>query len=75
MFDYSEEYTVPLVERWSSCAALAIGSSWSPFWFPLRMLDKIFCSMPVSSTPSKARTARNSSQRKTTFSLSEAPFL
>jgi len=74
MFDHSEECTVPSAERQSSRAALAMGSSWSPFWFPLRMLDRIFCSTPVSSTPSRACTARNSGQRRTTFSLSEAPF-
>jgi len=74
MFDHSEECTVLLAEHRSSHAALAMGSSWSPFWFPLRMSDKIFCSTPVSSTSSKARTARNSGQRKTTFSLLEAPF-
>ena len=60
MFDHSKECTVPLAECRSSRAALAMGSSWSLFWFPLRMLDKIFYSMPVSSTPSKARTTRNS---------------
>ena len=74
MFNHSEKCTVPLAEHRSSRAALAMGSSWSPFQFPLRILDKIFCSMPVSSTPSRARTARNSGQRRTTFSLSEAPF-
>jgi len=74
MFDHSEECTVPLVEHQSSCAALAIGSSWSLFQFPLRMSDKIFCSTPVSSTPSRACTVRNSSQKRTIFSLSEAPF-
>ena len=75
MFDYSEECTVSLVELWSSRTALAMGSSWSPFQFPLRMSDKIFCSTSVSSTSSRARTARNSSHRRTMFSLSEAPFL
>jgi len=75
MFNHSKECTVPLVEPRSSRAALAIGSSWSPFWFPLRMSDKIFCSTPVSSTPSSTRTARNSGQRRTMFLLSEAPFL
>jgi len=75
MFNYSEEYTVLLVEPQSSRAALAISSSWSPFWFPLCISDKIFCSTPVSSTPSRAHTARNSSQRRMTFLLSEAPFL
>ena len=74
MFNHSEEYTIPLAECRSSCAALVMGSSWSPFWFSLHMLDKIFCSTPVSSTPSKARTARNSGQRRTMLSLSEAPF-
>jgi len=74
MFDHSEECTVPLAERWSSRAALAMGSSWSLFQFPLHMLDKIFCSMPVSSTPSRACTTRNSGQRRTTFSLLEALF-
>jgi len=74
MFDHFEGCTVLLVERRSFHAALAMDSSWSPFRFPLRMSDKIFCSMPVSSTPSKARTARNSSQRRTTFSLLEALF-
>jgi len=63
MFNHSEECTVLLAEHWSSRTALVMGSSWSPFWFPLRMLDKIFCSIPVSSTPSRARTARNSGQR------------
>ena len=67
MFDHSKECTVPLAECRSSCTALAIGSSWSPFQFPLHVSDKIFCSMPVSSTPFKACTARNSSQRRTTF--------
>jgi len=57
MFDHSEEWTALLAELRSSRAALAMGSSWSPFWFPLRMSDKIFCSTPVSSTPSRARTA------------------
>jgi len=52
MFNHSEECTVPLVERQSSRAALAMGSSWSLFQFPLRILDKIFCFMPVSSTSS-----------------------
>jgi len=61
MFNHSEECTVPLAEHQSSHAALAMGSSWSLFQFPLRMSDKIFCSTPVSFTPSKARTARNSS--------------
>jgi len=74
MFDHSEECTVPLAERQSSHAALAMGSSWSPFRFPLRMSDRIFCSTPVSSTPSRAHTARNSGQRRTMFSLSEALF-
>jgi len=74
MFNYSEECTVPLAECQSSRAALAMGSSWSPFQFPLCMSDRIFCSTPVSSTPSRARTARNSGQRRTTSSLSEAPF-
>jgi len=74
MFNHSEECIVLLVERQSSRAALVMGSSWSPFQFPLRMSDKIFCSMPVSSTPSRAHTTRNSGQR-TTFSLSEALFL
>ena len=75
VFDHSEECTVLLAERQSSHAALAMGSSWSPFRFPLRMSDKIFCSTPVSSTPSRAYTARNSGRRRTTFSLAEAPFL
>jgi len=57
MFDHSEECTASLAELQSSHAALAMGSSWSPFRFPLRMSDKIFCSMPVSSTPSRACTA------------------
>ena len=74
MFNYSEECTVLLTECQSSCAALAMGSSWSLFWFPLHMSDKIFCSTPVSSTPSRACTVRNSGQRRTTFSLLEAPF-
>ena len=74
MFDHSEECTVPLAEPQSSRAALAIGFSWSLFRFPLHMSDKIFCSMPVSSTSSRACTAKNSSQRRTTFSLSEALF-
>jgi len=74
MFNHSEECTVPLAERRSSRATLAMGSSWSLFRFPLHISNKIFCSMPVSSTPSKVRTARNSSQRRTTFSLLEAPF-
>ena len=75
MFDHSKECTALLAEPWSSYAALAIGSSWSPFWFPLHMSDKIFCFMPVSSTPSRACTTRNSGQRRTTFSLSEVLFL
>ena len=75
MFDHFEEYTVPLAEFQSSRAALAMGSSWSSFRFPLQMSDRIFCSTPVSSTPSRARTARNSGHRRTMFSLSEAPFL
>jgi len=74
MFDHSEECTVPLAERRSSRAALAMGSSWSPFQFPLHMSDRIFYSTPVSSTPFRARTTRNSGQRRTTFSLLEAPF-
>jgi len=74
MFDHSEECTVPLAELRSSRAALAMGSSWSPSWLPLRMSDKIFCSTPASSIPSRARTARNSSQRRTMFLLSKAPF-
>jgi len=74
MFDHSEECTALLAELRSSHAALAMGSSWSLFWFPLRMSDKIFCSMPVSSTPSRAHTARNFGHRRTMFSLSEAPF-
>jgi len=74
MFNHSEECTASLVEFWSSRAALAMGSSWSPFQLPLRMLDKIFCSTPASSTPSRARTARNSGQRRTMFSLSKALF-
>jgi len=60
MFNHSEECTVPLVEHQSSRAVLAMGSSWSLFQFPLRILDKIFCFMPVSSTSSRAHTARNS---------------
>jgi len=74
MFDHFEECTVLLVESWSFRTVLVIGSSWSPFWLSLHMLDKIFCSMPVSSTPSRAYAARNSSQRRTTFLLLEAPF-
>jgi len=74
MFDHSSECTVLLAERQSSHAALALDSSWSPFWFPLRMSDRIFCFTPVSSTPFRARTARNSGQRRTTFLLSEALF-
>jgi len=75
MFDHSEEYTASLVELQSSHAALVMGSSWSPFQFPLWMSNKILCSMPVSSTPSRARTTRNSGYRRTMFSLSEALFL
>jgi len=75
MFDHSKECTASLAEFRSSHAALAMGSSWSPFLFLLQMSDKIFCSLPVSSTPSRAHTARNSSHRRTMFSLSEAPFL
>jgi len=75
IFNYSEECTALLVEPWSSCAALAMSSSWSPFLFPLQMLDKIFYSMSVSSTPSRAHTARNSSRKRTMFTLSEALFL
>jgi len=75
MFDYSEECMASLAELWSFHATLAMSSSWSPFWFPLRMSDKIFYSTPASSIPSRARTARNSGQRRTMFSLSEAPFL
>jgi len=74
MFDHSEEYTALLVEFWSSHAALAMSSSWSLFRFPLQMLDKIFCSTPVSSTSSRAHTVRNSSQRRTMFLLSKVPF-
>jgi len=74
MFDHSEECTTSLAELRSSRAALAMGSSWSPFQFPLQMLNKIFCSTPVSSTPSRAHTTRNSSRRRTMFLLSEAPF-
>jgi len=74
MFNYSEKCTVPLAEHRSSCAALVMGSFWSPFQFSLRMSDKIFCFMPVSSTSSRVCTARNSSQRRTTFSLSETLF-
>jgi len=74
MFDHSEECTVPLAERRSSHAVLAMGFSWSLFRFPLRMSDRIFCSTPVSSTPSRARTTRNSGRRRTTFSLLEALF-
>jgi len=74
MFNHSEECTVLLAERWSSRAALVMGSSWSLFQFPLCMSDKIFCSTPGSSTPSRACTARNSGQRRTIFSLSEALF-
>ena len=75
MFDHSKEYTASLGKPQSSCAALAMGFSWSLFLFPLQMSDRIFCSMPVSSIPSRARTAKNSSQRRTMFLLSEAPFL
>jgi len=74
MFDHSEKCTASLAELQSSRATLAMGSSWSLFLFPLQMSNKIFCSMPVSSTPSRARTARNSGHRRTMFSLSEAPF-
>ena len=74
MFDYSEECTALLAEPQSSLATLAIDSSWSLFWFLLRMLDKILCSMPVSSTPSRVCIARNSGWRRTMFLLSEAPF-
>ena len=74
-FDHSKECTAPLVEPQSSHVALAIGFSWSPFRFFLQMLDKIFCSIPVSSTPSRAHTTRNSGQRRTMFSLSKTPFL
>jgi len=70
MFDYSEECTAPLAEPWSSLVVLAISFFWSLFRFFLHMSDKICYSMPVSSTPSRARTARNSGRRR--FSLSEA---
>ena len=56
MFDHSKECIAPLAEPRSSRAALAIGSSWSL----LQIIDKIFCSMPVSSTPSRVRTVRDS---------------
>ena len=75
MFNYSKECTVPLVKPQSSRAALAIDFSWSPFLFPLHMLDKIFCSISVSSTPSRTRATRNSWWRRTMFSLLEALFL
>jgi len=75
MFDHFEECMASLAELQSSHAALAMGFSWFLFWFLLQMSDKIFCSMPVSSTPSRAHTVKNSSQRRTMFSLSEAPFL
>ena len=60
MFDHSEECIASLGELQSSYAALAIGSSWSLFLFLLRMLDRIFCSMPVSSTSSRVHIAKNS---------------
>jgi len=47
MFDHSEECTAPLAELWSSCTAFAIDSSWSPLQFPLQILDKILCSLPI----------------------------
>jgi len=75
MFNHSKECTVPLVECQSSHAALVMGSSWSPFWFPLCMLNKIFCFTLISSTPFRAHTTRNSGQRRTMFSLLEALFL
>jgi len=74
MYDHSEECTVPLAEHQSSHAVLVMGSSWSSFRFLLRMSDRIFCSTPVSSTPSRARTVGNSGRRRTTFLLLEAPF-
>jgi len=74
MFDHSEECTVLVAEHRSSYAVLVMGFSWSPFRFPLCISDKIFCSTPVNSTPSRARTARNSGQRRIMFLLSEALF-
>ena len=74
MFNHSEKCTALLEEPQSSCAALTMGFSWSLFLFPLQMSNGIFYSMPVSSTPSRACTAKNSGQRRTIFSLSEAPF-
>ena len=53
MFDHSKECTVPLAECRSSRTALAMGLSWSPFRFSLRISDKIFCSTLVSSIPSR----------------------
>ena len=75
MFDYSKECTVLLAKPRSSRATLAIDFSWSLFWFLLRMSDKIFCSIPVSPTPSRAHAARNSGQIRTMFSLLEVLFL
>jgi len=74
MFNYSEECTVLLVEPWSSRTTLAIDFSWSLLQFPLQMLDRIFCSSPVNSTPSRVCTTRDFGQRRTMFSLSNAPF-
>ena len=64
MFNYSEKCTVPLAEHWSSRAALAMGSSWSLFQFSLYISDKIFCSIPVSSTPFRAHTTRDEREQR-----------
>ena len=40
MFDHFEECTTSLAELQSSCAALAMGSSWSPFLFLLEYISQ-----------------------------------
>ena len=74
MFDHSEEYTSLLAEPWSSRTVFAIDFSWSLLRFSLWMSDKILCSSPVNSTPSRVCTAMDSSQRRTMFLLSNTPF-
>jgi len=74
MFDYSEECTALLAEPQSSRAAFAIDSSWSLLRFPLWISDKILCSLPVNFISSRACTAMDFGQRRTMFSLSDAPF-
>jgi len=71
MFNYSNEYTILVVEHWSSWVVLATGFSRSSKQLPLQTLDRIFYSTPISSTSSRVWIARNSRWNNTIFSLLE----